>query len=80
MSYRGLPIAGTLATILNPHELNGYVEYDGGTAWNESDDYYYHLATGAVTHAEPFGQKYLPEPGGKVLIVTRSILFAANHI
>lgn len=36
----------------NPHELEGYVEYDGGTAWSESDVYFYHLATGAVTHVQ----------------------------
>ncbi|QNE42098.1 MULTISPECIES: PepSY-associated TM helix domain-containing protein [Hymenobacter] len=41
----------------NPHELEGYVDYDGGTAWNESDTYFYHTATGAVTYAEQFTGK-----------------------
>ncbi|NVO32290.1 PepSY-associated TM helix domain-containing protein [Hymenobacter lapidiphilus] len=51
--YVALPEAASK----NPHELEGYVDYDGGTAWNESDTYFYHTATGTVTYAEPFVQK-----------------------
>ncbi len=41
----------------NSHELEGYLDYAGGSAWHESDTCFHHTATGALTYAERFGQK-----------------------